>query len=124
MTSDPAHTPSPLRWTIPVLVNVLIGLLALVPLGCAWWLLSEWLPMDCRSVRDSYSPDFTGTCNYSTLDNGPVMMTLGAASGTLVLLLTILANRGLARDEDIGRATWVRAAPFVLLPFVVVWVLA
>ncbi|MFI0240175.1 hypothetical protein [Streptomyces sp. NPDC016845] len=123
MTSETLEHRGPVRWTAPVLVNLLLGLPALAPLGCAWWLLSEWLPMDCRSVEESYAPGFTGSCNYETLDNGPVLMGLGAVSGLVVLALVVLANRGFARRADIGRSVWTRAVPFVLLPFAVLWAL-
>ncbi|MEV1020628.1 hypothetical protein [Streptomyces sp. NPDC050264] len=116
--------PGPARWITPVLVNLLLGLPALLPLGCAWWLLSEWLPMDCQNIEESYSPGFQGSCNYHTLDEGPVVMGLAAVSGAVVLLLVALANRGLSRNAAVGRAVWLRAAPFVFLPFAVVWVLA
>ncbi|MCQ4210183.1 hypothetical protein [Streptomyces longispororuber] len=109
--------PGPLRWTAPILLNLLIGLPATVPLGCAWWLVSEWLPMDCGSVQESYSPGFSGSCNYSTLDNGPVVMGLGAVSGAVVLGLVAWANVSLSRNPALGRATWLRAAPFVVAPF-------
>ncbi|MFJ8826454.1 hypothetical protein ACIREE_32375 [Streptomyces sp. NPDC102467] len=80
--------------------------------------------MDCRSPQETYSRSFSGSCDHHTLDHGPVVMVLGTVSGAVVLLLVLRANRGLARDENIGRAVWLRAAPLVLLPFAVVWALA
>lgn len=123
MAGDTVPPRGPSRWAAPVLANLALGLPALAPLGCAWWVLSEWLPMDCGSVEESFAPGFTGSCDYDTLDNGPIVLGLGVMSGLLVLFLVLLANRGFAREADIGRSVWTRAVPFVLLPFAVLWTL-
>ncbi|MEU6393115.1 hypothetical protein [Streptomyces sp. NPDC046939] len=123
MSGDTAGHRGPVRWTAPVLVNRALGLPALAPLGCAWWLVSEWLPMDCHSTEEAASPGFAGDCDYTTLDHGPAMLWLTAVSALFVLVLVVLANRGFARKADIGRSVWTRAVPFVLLPFAVLWTL-
>lgn len=46
----------------PVLVNLAMGVSAIIPLCCAWWLLTEWVPMDCESIGEAVSPGFDGSC--------------------------------------------------------------
>ncbi|MDX3072855.1 hypothetical protein ACIP98_12585 [Streptomyces sp. NPDC088354] len=100
-----------------MLVNLALGVPAAVPLYCAWWLLTEYLPMDCRSISDATAPGFSGTCDYHTLDHaGPVMFLLvlsGLFAAALVLLVDVV------RPHSRGRPArpWVAAGLLVPVPF-------
>jgi hypothetical protein len=61
----------------PVLANLLLGVPALAPMNSAQWLLTEHLPMDCRSPAAIVG---STNCDHHTLDH--------AGPRTVILLLT------------------------------------
>ncbi len=108
----------------PVVVNLALGVLAVVPLYCAYWLLTEYVPMDCDSMEEALAPGFTGECSYPTLDHAPFVMVLLAVTGLplLVLLAVVDVGRPLARRQRLG--PWLGAAALALVPFGVLWAAA
>lgn len=112
----------PVWW--PVVVNLALGVPAILPLYCAWWLVTKWVPMDCESIGEAVSPGFDGSCSYTTLDHGPVMMLLLVVTALPVLLLLVLLDVvwPLAREHRLG--PWLAATALVLVPFDVLWGLA
>lgn len=74
----------------PVLVNLALGVPAIIPLYCAWWLLARWVPMDCESIGEAVSPGFDGSCYYPTLDHGPIVMAALAVTGLPLLALLVV----------------------------------
>ncbi|MER8185741.1 hypothetical protein [Kitasatospora sp. NPDC094015] len=107
-----------------VWANLAIGLPAVVPLYLAWWLLTEYAPMDCRSVADASAPGFAGTCNYTTLDHAGVVAFLLLVTGGLLLAVVLLVD--VVRPRARGRAAgpWLAATVLIPLPFAVLLLLA
>ena len=108
----------------PVVVNLVLGVLAVVPLYCAYWLLTEYVPMDCESIDEASAPGFTGDCFYPTLDHaGPVTAVL-AVTGLPVLALPAVVDvqRPLARGQRLG--PWLGSAALVFVPFGALWAVA
>lgn len=105
-------------WARPQMwANLAIGVPAALPLSCAGWLLTEYLPMDCRSVADSYAPGFSGDCDYGTLDHaGPVMFLL-FLTGALVLALMLVVDVLLPLSRGRSARPWLAAAVFVPVPY-------
>lgn len=100
------------------LVNLALGVPAIVPFHLAWWLLTEYLPMDCRTTDDLGKPGLTN-CNYTTLDHASVVMFLLAVTGVLVLALVIVVNVLRPRRRGQHLATRLGTAVFIPLPFAV-----
>lgn len=103
---------------MPGMVNLALGVPAMIPLCLAWWLLTEYLPMDCRSVEDAARPGLAD-CNYTTLDHaGPVMFLL-AVTGLLMLVLVLVVDvlLPLRRGDRLG--TWLGTTVLILAPFTV-----
>jgi hypothetical protein len=118
-TVDDRARSRPSLW-VPVLLNLLLGVPALAPLYCAQWLLTKYLPMDCRSSADIAQAT---NCNYHTLDHaGPMMMIL-TLSGIVVLTLAMVVNN--ARPLAPGRRlrSWLGATALLLVPYTAIWTL-
>ncbi|WP_328443725.1 hypothetical protein OG780_01170 [Streptomyces sp. NBC_00386] len=95
-----------------LLVNLLVGIPAMVPLYSLWWLSERrW----GRSVIDR-SSTIIEVCG-ADCDRAGVATWTVAASGLLVLLLLALADGlvPLRRDRPVG--PWLKAMPAVLVPF-------
>ncbi|WP_431954538.1 hypothetical protein [Actinacidiphila sp. bgisy167] len=105
-------------WAHPRMwANLAIGVPAVLPLSCAWWLLTEYLPMDCRSVADSYAPGFSGDCDYGTLDHaGPVMILL-FLTGALLLTAVLVVDVLLPHSRGRSARPWLAATVFVPVPY-------
>jgi hypothetical protein len=102
-------------------VNLGFGVLAIVPLYLVWWLLTEYLPMDCHSVEDATKAGLTN-CNYTTLDHaGPVMFILAVICvGILPLMITV----DVVLPRRRGRlGAWLGSAVLIPVPFVICLVL-
>jgi hypothetical protein len=100
-----------------VWANLAIGVPALLPLYCARWLLTEYVPTDCRSVAQSYAPGFSGDCDYHVLDHaGPVMFLL-LLTGTFVLALVLVVDVLLPHSRGRSARSWLAAAALVPVPF-------
>ena len=103
---------------VPGLVNLVLGIPAMVPLDLAWWLLTEYLPMDCRNMEDVGRPGHAD-CEYTTLDYaGPAMFML-AVTGLFMLVLILMVDvvLPLRRGDRLGR--WLGTAVLILAPFAV-----
>ncbi|MEV6867269.1 hypothetical protein AB0M44_40545 [Streptosporangium subroseum] len=100
----------------PVLVNLGLGVPASVPLYMVWWLLAEYMPMDCKSVSDLAKPGLIN-CNYTTLDHAfPVMLFL-AVTGVFVLMWVVVIDVVLPLRRGRGLAEWLGAAVLIPVPF-------
>ncbi|MFF9868293.1 hypothetical protein ACF1G0_23320 [Streptomyces sp. NPDC013953] len=108
---------------LPVTVNLALGVPATIPLYCAWWLMSEYLPMDCRTTEDMARPGLTD-CNHHTLDHAFPVMVLLAVTGLLMLLLILVVDvlRPLGRGDRLR--TWLGTALLIPVPFAALMVLA
>jgi hypothetical protein len=105
------------------LVNLGLGVPAIVPLYLAWWLLTEYMPMDCRNVEDVGKPGLTN-CNYTTLDHaGPVMLLL-AVTGVFILALVVAIDVVLPLRRGRRLAAWLGTAVLIPIPFAVCLALA
>ncbi|MEV4611352.1 hypothetical protein AB0K43_01945 [Kitasatospora sp. NPDC049258] len=113
-----------LRARPQVWANLGIGLPAVVPLYLAWWLLTEYAPMDCASVAEAAAPGFAGTCNYTVLDHAGVVAFLLLLTGGLVLALVLLVDLLLPRARGREAGPWLAATVLIPVPFAVLWLLA
>ncbi|KPI19712.1 hypothetical protein OK074_7788 [Actinobacteria bacterium OK074] len=104
-----------------VVVNLLLGLPALVPLYCVQWLFTEYLPMDCRSTGDPAAG--TTNCDYQTLDHGGPVQAILAVTGVVVLGLAFLAYRALPLVPGSRPRSALGAAVLLLVPYGALWVL-
>ncbi|GAA5022224.1 hypothetical protein GCM10025734_78200 [Kitasatospora paranensis] len=110
---------------VPVLVNLALGILAIIPLGLGRWLVTEWLPMGCHSVTDLASAPVD--CDYTTLDHAPVVMGLLAVTGVPLAIAVLLADvvlplrRGRRLGPWLGTAAVLLPAPFVVLLALAGW---
>ncbi len=105
------------------LANLGLGLPAIVPLSLAWWLLTEYAPMDCDSVADLARTDLVD-CDYTTLDHGPVVMFVLAVTGVALLAVLLAVDVVLPRTRGRRRRTWLACALLVPVPFAVCLLLA
>ncbi|WP_411112596.1 hypothetical protein [Streptomyces sp. 029-5] len=105
------------------MVNLALGVPAIVPIYLLWWLLTEYLPMDCRQVEDVVKPGVTN-CNFTTLDHAGVVMFLLALTGLFMLALVFLVDVVLPRRRGRRTGVWLMAALLVPVPFMVCLVLA
>lgn len=108
---------------LPATVNLALGVPAMIPLYFAWWLLSEYLPMDCRTTEDLARPGLAD-CDYHTLDHAPVMMFLLAVTGLLMLLLVLVVDVLLPLRRDDRLRPWLGTALLIPVPFTVLLALA
>lgn len=107
------------RGVARILANLALGVPAAVPLYCAWWLLTAYLPMDCHDVSDVSAPGFSGTCDYHVLDHaGPVTVAL-VLSGLFVLALVLLVDVALPRSQGRPVRPWAVAGLLIPVPFLV-----
>ncbi|MBB6476867.1 hypothetical protein [Sphaerisporangium rubeum] len=97
----------------PVLVNLALGVPAAVPFFLAWWLVTNYLPMDCRSTRDLGDPGLVN-CNYTVLDQASVVMILLVLSG--VFIVGLVAVFDVVVPLSRGRSPWVWLGATVLIP--------
>ncbi|MFJ8584643.1 hypothetical protein ACIRD2_08270 [Streptomyces sp. NPDC093595] len=104
-------------------VNLALGVPAMIPLYSAWWLLSEYLPMDCRTTEDMARPGLAD-CDYHTLDHAPVMMLLLAVTGLIMLLLVLVVDVLLPLRRDDRLRAWLGTALLIPVPFTALMVLA
>ncbi|WP_103937793.1 hypothetical protein [Thermomonospora echinospora] len=104
---------------MPGLVNLALGVPAMLPLYLAWWLWTEYLPMDCRSPADVTKPGLTN-CYYPTLDHAPVVMFLLVVTGVPLLALVLVVDVLLPlRREGRRLGTWLGMATLIPVPFLI-----
>ncbi|MFG2554975.1 hypothetical protein [Streptomyces sp. NPDC048581] len=108
----------------PALANLALGVPAIIPLYATYWLLTDYLPMDCRDITDMARPDVRN-CNFHTLDHAGPMMFLLALTGALLLMLVVAVDilRPRTRDGD-GPGRWLATAVLIPVPFLVLLCLA
>lgn len=107
----------------PVLVNLALGVPAAVPFCLAWWLVTNYLPMDCRSTRDLGDPGLVN-CNYTVLDHASVVMLLLALSGVLIVGLVVLFDVVVPLSRGRSPRVWLGATVLIPVPFLVLLGLA
>ncbi|MFD5075462.1 hypothetical protein [Streptomyces sp. NPDC058371] len=108
---------------VPGLVNLGLGVPAMVPLYLLWWLLTEYLPMDCRSVEDA-ARSGSVNCNYTTLDHAGVVMFLAAVTGALIVALVLVVDLLLPLRRGARLGPWLGMAALIPVPFAVCVALA
>ncbi|WP_271222009.1 hypothetical protein [Streptosporangium carneum] len=96
---------------------------ASVPLYLAWWLLTEYVPMDCGSVEDLARPGLAN-CNHTTLDHAFPVMLLLAVTGVFVLASVVVIDVVLPLRRGRRPAAWLGAAALIPVPFAVCLLLA
>jgi hypothetical protein len=105
-------------WALPQLwANLAIGLVAIMPLHSAGWLLTDYLPMDCASHREFLEPGFTGRCSPTVLDQYDSHLALLPAAGLPVLALAYAVNVLLPRRRGCRPSPWLRAAALIPVPY-------
>ncbi|MFF3016098.1 hypothetical protein [Streptomyces sp. NPDC057939] len=97
-----------------VSANLALGIPAVVPFGLAWWLVTEYLPMDCRSTADLSDPGLRN-CNHTTLDHADIVLFLLVVTGVLLVGAVAVIDGVLPGRER--RGLWLRAALLVPVPF-------
>ncbi|RLV08829.1 hypothetical protein CTZ27_08775 [Streptomyces griseocarneus] len=104
---------------VPGAVNLALGIPAMIPLSCAWWLVTEYLPMGCHSTEEAARGGIAH-CDFRTLDHAGPMMFLLTASGLLMLALVLAVNvlGPLRRGDRPGR--WLRTAVLIPAPYAAV----
>ncbi|NJP98280.1 hypothetical protein HCN51_54185 [Nonomuraea sp. FMUSA5-5] len=102
----------------PVAANLGLGIPAIVPLYLAWWLLTEYLPMDCRSVADLAEPGLAN-CGYHTLDHAPIVMLALAVTGLLGLAAVVAVDVVLPLRHGLRLSWWLGATVLIPVPFLV-----
>ncbi|YCK33350.1 hypothetical protein ACNF49_04355 [Actinomadura sp. ATCC 39365] len=102
----------------PALVNLALGVPATLPLALARWLLTDYLPMDCRSTEDLAKPGLVN-CNYTTLDHAGIVMFLLAVTGIVILTLVVVVDVVLPVRRGRGLAARLGTAVLILLPFAI-----
>jgi hypothetical protein len=104
----------------PILVNLLLGVPAIAPLYSAQWLLTKYLPMDCRSSADF---ETATNCHYPTLDDAIAYQLLLVVSGVLVLVMVAMADilAPLARGRSMR--PWLGSTVLLLFPYAALWAL-
>lgn len=107
----------------PVLANLGIGVPATVPLYLAWWLLTKYVPMDCKTSRDVVKPGLVN-CNYTILDRADLAMILLAVTGVLIFALVVAIDVMLPLRRGRRPAVWLGAAVLIPVPFAVCMALA
>ncbi|MEU5860058.1 hypothetical protein ABZ815_02720 [Nonomuraea sp. NPDC047529] len=105
------------------MINLALGVPATMPLYLAWWLLTEYLPMDCRSTADLPKPNLVN-CNYTTLDHASIVMFLLVVTGIATLAAMIVVDVVLPLRRGRGLAARLGTALLVPLPFALCLALA
>ncbi|WP_395107638.1 hypothetical protein [Actinomadura sp. SCN-SB] len=90
----------------------------MLPLYLAWWLWTEYLPMDCKTTQDLLKPRLTN-CYYPTLDHAPVMMFLLAVTGSLLLALVLILDVLLPLRRGGRLRTSLGTTVLIPVPFVI-----
>ncbi|MFJ8503506.1 hypothetical protein [Streptomyces avermitilis] len=103
---------------MPGLVNLGLGVPALLPLYLMWWLLTEYMPMDCRSIEDAAGAG-VANCNYTTLDHAGVVMFLAAVTGVMFLVLVLVVDVLLPLRRGGRLGPWLGMAALIPIPFAV-----
>ncbi|WP_144069945.1 hypothetical protein [Nonomuraea indica] len=101
----------------PALANLGLGVPAMVPFYLAWWLLTEYMPMDCALARPT-------NCNYDTLENEFFFTVALMVTGPLTLTQVIVIDVALPLWHRRRLAAWLGAAALIPVPFVVCLALA
>ncbi|MFG2618370.1 hypothetical protein ACGFXC_12165 [Streptomyces sp. NPDC048507] len=108
------------RWAA-VLANLALGLPAVIPLYLLWWVVTEYLPMDCHSTADLSDPALSD-CDFHTLDHSTAVLFLLVVTGVLMLGAVLVVDAVLPAKER--RHLWLRSAALIPVPFALLLALA
>lgn len=103
-TNDGKQGDRPL-WA-PVLANLLIGVVAIIPGLCIRWLTTEHCSDDIGCDKEAYEP-------------APVMVYGAVLSGLFVLSMVLIVDVLMPRQEGWRLQRWLRMAVLVPVPFTV-----
>ncbi|MFF4778962.1 hypothetical protein [Microtetraspora fusca] len=104
-------------------MNLGLGVPAGVPLYLAWWLLTKYMPMDCKRPEDLTKPELTN-CNYTTLDHASGIMFLLAVTGIFTLAFVAMIDVIIPLQRGRRLAAWLGAATLIPVPFAIFLALA
>ncbi|WP_218137792.1 hypothetical protein [Streptomyces sp. cf386] len=124
-SDERGHRPERRRGLLtPALANLALGVPAIIPLYATYWLLTEYLPMDCRDITDMARPDVRN-CNFHTLDHaGPMMFLLALTGVALLLALLAVDVLGPRRRREDRPGRWLATAALIPVPFLMLLILA
>ncbi|MFD9570966.1 hypothetical protein ACFWBI_14055 [Streptomyces sp. NPDC059982] len=103
------------------LANLALGVPAVIPLYCLWWVATEYLPMDCHSTADLADPGLRN-CDFHTLDHSTGVLFLLVVTGVLMLGAVLVVDAVLPPKER--RHLWLRSAALIPVPFALLLALA
>ncbi|MEU4952374.1 hypothetical protein [Streptomyces lavendulae] len=103
------------------LANLALGVPAAVPFHLLWWVVTEYLPMDCHSTDDLADPNL-GNCDHTTLDHSTGVLFLLVVTGVLLLGAVFVVDAVLPPKER--RRVWLGSAALIPVPFVLLLALA
>jgi hypothetical protein len=89
----------------------------MVPFYLAWWLLTEYMPMDCALAEST-------NCNYETLENGFFFTVALVVTGLLSLTQVIVIDVALPLWQRRRLAAWLGCAVLIPVPFLACLALA
>ncbi|MFE4259776.1 hypothetical protein [Streptomyces sp. NPDC056883] len=98
------------RLWAPALANLLIGVVAVIPCGCVWWLLTEYPSARCGG---------DWACNEEASESAFAMTGFALIGGTVVLGLVLVVDVLMPRQEDWRLRNWLGMAALVPVPFAV-----
>lgn len=104
--TDGGGWPGSRLWA-PALANLLIGVVAIVPGWCVWWLAVEYPSLRCDS----------GGCDPDAAEPAPVMAYGAALGGILVLGLILMVDVLMPRQEGRRPHPWLAMTVLVPVPF-------
>ena len=107
-TAAPNTQRAPGAWA-PILANLLLGLLAVVPLWCLHWLLVEYPSVDCGGSIG---------CDKEAGQNALGAAVGAVVSGAIVLGLLLVVDVLMPRQERWPVHPWLGAAVLMPLPYV------
>lgn len=93
--------------------NLGIGLCAIIPALCVRWIFTRYLPMDCAPHASVH----TASCDRETYEDGPLYMFGAAISGLFVLMMIVMVDILMPRQERWPMGPWLGMALLVPAPF-------
>lgn len=120
MSTEPTavtpRTVSTPKWA-PVVANLVMGLFAVVPIYCAYWLATRLAPMDCRDISDMYETPPPTNCDFHVLDHYPIFQAGLLLTGTILLVLILLIDVFLPLVTKRNPLAWLVWTPLIAIPY-------
>lgn len=95
------------RLWAPTLANLLIGVVAVAPGWCVWWLVTQYPLLRCSERA----------CIPDAAEPAPVMAAGAVLGGLFVLGLILLVDVLMPRQEGLRTGRWLGMAVLVPVPF-------